>query len=64
MTLVGAAQQLYPLSWRIRFFGKLASSSTPEYATFILHHQDLAIAQMVGVFPSSVIEGDVSLSFL
>ena len=45
MTLAGATQQLYRLSWRIPFFGKLASSSTPGYAAFILHHQDSAIAQ-------------------
>ena len=44
MTLAGATQQLYRLSWRIPFFGKLASSSTPGYAAFILHHQDSAIA--------------------
>ena len=31
---------VYRLSWRIPFFGKLASSSTPGYAAFILHHQD------------------------
>jgi len=37
-------QQLYRLSWRIPFFGKLASQSTPGYAAFILHHQDSAIA--------------------
>ena len=46
MTLAGATQQLYRLSWRIPFFGKLASSSTPGYAAFILHHQDSAIAQL------------------
>ena len=44
MTLAGATQQLYRLSWRIPFFGKLASSSTPGYAASILHHQDSAIA--------------------
>ena len=36
MTLAGATQPLYRLSWRIPFFGKLASSSTPGYAAFIL----------------------------
>ena len=55
MTLAGATQQLYRLSWRIPFFGKLASSSTPGYAAFILHHQDSAIARrMAGASPSSI----------
>ena len=54
-TLVAETQQLYLRAWRIPFFGKSATSSSPGYAASTSgHHQDSAIAPRIVMYMPAI----------